>query len=65
MWRIWRLFDPRRTLIAVAVFLFGLAIFIHLVLLSTQRFNWLEGSAAAVTTPTAQVLTIEPRVRSV
>ncbi len=43
MWRIWLLFDPRRALVALAVFLFGLAIVIHFILLSTDRFNWLEG----------------------
>ena len=46
MWRIWLLFDPRRILIALGVFLFSLAILIHFVLLSTDRFNWIEGSGA-------------------
>lgn len=43
MWRIWMLFDPRRTLIALFTFLFTLAIVIHFILLSTDRFNWIEG----------------------
>jgi light-harvesting complex 1 alpha chain len=43
MWRIWLLFDPRRTLIALFTFLFVLALVIHFILLSTDRFNWLEG----------------------
>ena len=43
MWKIWLLFDPRRTLVALAVFLFVLAILIHFILLSTDRFNWIEG----------------------
>lgn len=43
MWRIWQLFDPRRTLVALFTFLFVLALIIHFVLLSTNRFNWLEG----------------------
>ncbi len=47
MWRIWLIFDPRRTLIALFVFLFGLALVIHFILLSTDRFNWLEGNKAA------------------
>lgn len=47
MWRIWMLFDPRRILVALSVFLFSLAILIHFILLSTDRFNWLDGSAAA------------------
>lgn len=43
MWRVWLLFDPRRTLIALFTFLFALALLIHFILLSTDRFNWLEG----------------------
>jgi len=43
MWRVWLLFDPRRTLIALFTFLFVLALVIHFILLSTDRFNWLEG----------------------
>ena len=45
MWRMWLLFDPRRTLIALFTFLFALALVIHFILLSTSRFNWLEGTA--------------------
>jgi light-harvesting complex 1 alpha chain len=44
---MWLLFDPRRTLIALFTFLFVLALVIHFILLSTNRFNWLEGPAAA------------------
>jgi light-harvesting complex 1 alpha chain len=47
MWRIWMLFDPRRTLIALFTFLFVLALVIHFILLSTDRFNWLEGPRKA------------------
>ena len=43
MWRIWMLFDPRRVLVSLSVFLFVLALLIHFILLSTSRFNWLEG----------------------
>jgi light-harvesting complex 1 alpha chain len=43
MWRIWLLFDPRRTLVALFTFLFALALVIHFILLSTDRFNWLDG----------------------
>lgn len=45
MWRIWTLFDPRRALVALAAFLFTLAIVIHFILLSTERYNWLAGPA--------------------
>jgi light-harvesting complex 1 alpha chain len=43
MWRVWLLFDPRRILVALGVFLFVLALLIHFILLSTDRFNWLDG----------------------
>lgn len=46
MWRIWLLFDPRRILVALGAFLFVLALLIHFILLSTDRFNWLDGAAA-------------------
>ncbi|MBQ0930327.1 light-harvesting protein [Ideonella sp. 4Y16] len=44
MWRLWLLFDPRRVLIALFTFLFGLALLIHFILLSTDKFNWLDGA---------------------
>jgi light-harvesting complex 1 alpha chain len=47
MWRMWLLFDPRRALIALFTFLFALALVIHFILLSTNRFNWLDGPRAA------------------
>lgn len=43
MWRIWMLFDPRRALVALFIFLFVLALVIHFILLSTDRFNWMKG----------------------
>ena len=47
MWRIWLLFDPRRTLVALFVFLFALALLIHFILLSTDKYNWIEGGTKA------------------
>lgn len=47
MWRVWQIFDPRRALVALFVFLFVLALVIHFVLLSTDRFNWIEGPQAS------------------
>jgi len=44
MWKIWLLFDPRRTLVALFTFLFVLAILIHFILLGTDRFNWIGGA---------------------
>lgn len=43
MWRIWRMFDPIRVMVAQAVFLFALAAMIHLILLGTNKFNWMDG----------------------
>ncbi|MDQ0419416.1 light-harvesting complex 1 alpha chain [Peteryoungia aggregata LMG 23059] len=37
------MFDPRKVLVALSVFLFTLAILIHFILLSTDRYNWFEG----------------------
>ncbi|QMW23973.1 light-harvesting antenna LH1, alpha subunit [Sandaracinobacteroides saxicola] len=53
MWRIWQTFEPRRTLTALAIFLFTLAILIHFILLSTDRFNWLDGPAPKAAMPAA------------
>jgi light-harvesting complex 1 alpha chain len=58
MWRIWLLFDPRRTLVALAVFLMTLALVIHFILLSTDRFNWLDGSRKKG--PTVQQMATNP-----
>ena len=46
MWRIWKLYDPLRAMVAQGVFLFGLAVVIHLILPSTPTFNWLDGPNA-------------------
>lgn len=46
MYKVWLLFDPRRALIALFTFLFVLALLIHFILLSTDRFNWLTGPIA-------------------
>jgi light-harvesting complex 1 alpha chain len=60
MWRIWLIFDPRRTLVALFAFLFVLALLIHFILLSTDKFNWLDGphhaqvAASAPAAPPAQ-----------
>ncbi len=60
MWRMWQIFHPQRTLVALAIFLFVLAILIHFILLSTDRFNWLDGSKT--TTAAAAVATSDTRL---
>jgi len=47
MWRMWLIFDPRRALVALFIFLFVLALLIHFILLSTDRYNWLDGPRTA------------------
>ena len=56
MWRMWLLFDPRRTLVALFTFLVTLALLIHFILLSTDRFNWLEGPRASRSAPASAPL---------
>jgi light-harvesting complex 1 alpha chain len=57
MWRIWLIFDPRRTLVALAIFLFVLALMIHFILLSIDRYNWFEPvqTAAVAAAPAVPV----------
>lgn len=42
LWRIWLIVDPRRGLVLLGVFLAVLAFSIHFILLSTERYNWIE-----------------------
>jgi light-harvesting complex 1 alpha chain len=48
------MFDPRQVMTGIAVFLFTLALMIHFILLSTERYDWLgdpnAGGMAAVST---------------
>jgi light-harvesting complex 1 alpha chain len=49
MHKIWQIFDPRRTLVALFGFLMVLALLIHFILLSSVDFNWLGDGMPAVT----------------
>jgi light-harvesting complex 1 alpha chain len=60
MWRIWLIFDPRRSLVALFIFLFVLALLIHFILLSTNRFNWLDGPRTAPGAATAAPAQVAP-----
>jgi light-harvesting complex 1 alpha chain len=55
MWRIWLLFDPRRVLVGLFTFLFVLALLIHFIVLSTPRFNWIEGPTVKKAATTSQL----------
>lgn len=48
MHKLWQIFDPRRTLVAISMFLFILGLLIHFILLSTADFNWLSDGIPAV-----------------
>lgn len=47
MHKMWQIFDPRRSLIALFAFLLVLALLIHFILLTTVNFNWLDTAAVA------------------
>jgi light-harvesting complex 1 alpha chain len=52
MHRIWLMYDPRRVMIAVAGFVGALAFVIHFILLSSQRYSWIEnGTLSAAQAP--------------
>ena len=55
MWRLWQTFNPQRILSALAIFLFTLAILIHFILLSTDRYNWLDGADPKPAAPSAML----------
>lgn len=55
MWRTWLLFDPRRALIGLFAFLFILAITIHFILLSTNRYNWFQAPELPAAAPAASL----------
>ena len=48
------MFDPRQVMVGIAAFLFTLALMIHFILLSTERYDWLgdhnAGGMAAAST---------------
>lgn len=68
MWRIWFYFDIRRALVALHVGLAVLAFTIHFILLSTDRYNWLERAPgapapaqAAIESSEAPAAVVQPR----
>lgn len=53
MYTIWKHFDVRRILVALHVGLAVLAFSIHFILLSTDRYNWLDGVPPGAATAAA------------
>jgi light-harvesting complex 1 alpha chain len=60
MYKVWLIFDPRRALVALFGFLIVLALLIHMLLLSTDRFNWLETSAKPAGAAVSQMAPVAP-----
>jgi light-harvesting complex 1 alpha chain len=60
MYRIWQIFDPFRALIGLAAALTFLALLIHMLLLSTPRFNWIEGGGSGAKAAVSQVAPAAP-----
>jgi light-harvesting complex 1 alpha chain len=58
MWRTWLFFDFKKAFIALHVFLAVMALTIHFILLSTDRYNWLAGPAAM--SSAAEVVPAQP-----
>lgn len=53
LYQVWKIFDPRRTLIALFVFLAVLALLIHFILLASKDFSWLDDGIPPVKAPVA------------
>ncbi len=47
MWRIWQLFGVRTVMIGLYAWLGFLTIMIHLILLSTDKYNWIDPKPSA------------------
>lgn len=58
MHKIWQIFDPRRTLVAIFAFLFILGLLIHFILLSTADFNWLGDGIPPITAVASQLMSV-------
>jgi light-harvesting complex 1 alpha chain len=58
MYRIWQIFDPRRSLMGLLSFLFVLALVIHFILLMSPGYNWISTSQAVA--PTSNMSAMPP-----
>lgn len=48
MYRLWLLFEPRKALSGLVIFLAALAFLIHILLLTTDDHSWLSDDYSAV-----------------
>jgi light-harvesting complex 1 alpha chain len=53
LYKIWTIIQPTTVLIGLAAFLTVLGLVIHMILLSTNDFNWLEDGIPAVQVTTS------------
>jgi light-harvesting complex 1 alpha chain len=60
MWRLWMWYDPKRLFVLLYLFLAVLAFTIHFILLSTERYNWLEAPRSAVKKAAVQIELVKP-----
>jgi light-harvesting complex 1 alpha chain len=61
MWKIWLIFDPRRSLVAILTFAFVMVMINHFIQLSTPRYgSWLNEPRAGSVAPPKQSATPAP-----
>ena len=60
MYKIWMHFDIQRTLVALHVGMAVLAFTIHFLLLSTDRYNWMDQPMGAPASASAAVELLDP-----
>lgn len=51
-WKLWQVIDPRTALAMTTVWLGALGVLLHVIVLSTERFNWFDNGTGL--TPMAQ-----------
>lgn len=61
LYKIWFLIQPTTALTAIAVLMTVLGLLIHLILLSTTDFNWLEDGMPAIEGKPAAVQVVPQR----
>ncbi len=59
MHRIWQWFEPRRALMGLVSFMFGLALLIHFMLLASPDFNWIN-TGEGITAPASNMSAMPP-----
>lgn len=58
MHKLWQIFDPRRTLVAIAVFQIIVGLLIHFILLGSADFNWLGDGIPPITAVASQLMSV-------